>query len=632
VSRRLFEPGLLRSPQITSSAADWSGVPVARSEGAIFASMLTLTYTDSAMQKATLHPEHFVQFYDQDDFLLVEVSRFLTADLQAGDASLVIATPQHLEGLEQRLPGLARDRSRYLALDAASTLSQLMVNGVPDAERFQEVIGSALQQASRNGTRHVRAFGEMVSLLWEEGRHEAALRLEELWNDLAASCSFSLLCAYPMDGFHHAEHASSFLALCNAHSHVRPAESFRGNAGADDLHRQIAVLQQKATALETEIARRQDIERLLRQREQELSDFMENAVEGLHKVDADQKILWANKAELDMLGYEPGEYVGHSITEFHVDRDVIDDIWDKLRRGEALYGSPVRLRCKSGSIKYGELHSNALIEDGKLVYTRCYTRDVTDRVLLEAELQKRLDQLAESDQRKDEFLAMLGHELRNPLAAISTAAELMRLSDGPANLTRSRDIVARQAALMSRLVDDLLDISRINRGAIVLRTEEVLLREIIERAVETARPLIDQRNHHLSIDLPPEPVYLSGDRARLVQVVANLLNNAAKYTDPGGTIALSAFQDRADLLLCVRDNGIGLTEDLRARMFEPFVQAKDAFGRSLGGLGLGLTLVRKLVDLHSGRIEARSEGPGQGSEFVVCLPLPVAPAQADSAG
>jgi PAS domain S-box-containing protein len=578
------------------------------------------------MQKAAIRHEHFVQFYEKDDFLLAEVSSFLRAGLQAGHAGVVIATPQHLDGLEERLKGFALDRNRYIALDAAATLSQFMVDGYPDAQRFEKVVGSVLRRASRNGTRHVRAFGEMVSLLWAEGKHEAAFRLEELWNALAASHSFSLLCGYPMEGFHDAEHGSSFLDICGAHSQVRPAESFRGNADTDELHRQIAALQQQATALEAEVARRKETERMLRRREQELADFMGNAVEGLHQVGTDQTILWANKAELDMLGYEPAEYIGHSITEFHVDPDVIDDIWDKLRRGETLYNYPVRLRCKDGSIKHAELHSNALIEDGKLVHTRCFTRDVTERVRLEIELQRKLDQLAEVDQRKDEFLAMLGHELRNPLAAISTSVELMRLgSNDPASVNRSREIVARQATLMSRLVDDLLDVSRINRGTIVLKTEEILLGDIVDRAVELARPLIDQRNHCLALDLPAEPVRLSGDRARLVQVVANLLNNAAKYTDPGGNIGLSVQKDETELLLCVRDNGIGLTDDLRARMFEPFVQAKDDSGRTLGGLGLGLTLVRKLVDLHGGRIEARSEGPGQGSEFVICLPLPLAP-------
>jgi PAS domain S-box-containing protein len=545
-------------------------------------------------ETTTSRHQHFVQFYEQDEFLLDEVSGFLKTGLQAGHSCLVIATPQHLAGLDERLEGLSRDRSRYIALDAAATMSKFMIDGYPDARRFEDVIASALRRVSGNGTRRVHAFGEMVALLWAEGKHEAAVGLEELWNALAASNDFSLLCAYPLAGFHHAEHGSSFQRICDAHSQVRPAESFSMPAELDELNRQIAALQQKAAALEAEVARRKEIERLLRVREQELSDFMENSVEGLHQVGTDKTILWANKAELAMLGYEPEEYIGHPVTEFHVDVEVVEEIWAKLRRGEALYDHPARLRCKDGSIKHVELHSNALIEDGKLIYTRCFTRDVTDRVRLEGELQKRLEQLAESDRRKDEFIAMLGHELRNPLAAITTSVELMRLQDDdPSARSRRRDIVARQAALMSRLVDDLLDISRINRGTIVLKIEEVLLGDV------------------------------SGDRSRLVQVVANLLNNAAKYTDPEGNISLSVQKEGKELLLCVRDDGIGLTEDQREQIFEPFVQAKSSSGRSQGGLGVGLTLVRNLVTLHHGRVEARSEGLGRGSEFLVCLPLPV---------
>jgi PAS domain S-box-containing protein len=429
-----------------------------------------------------------------------------------------------------------------------------------------------------------------------------------------------------MDGFRHEEHGDSFLRICNSHREVRPTESFVETAEADALHRQVALLQQKAAALETEVTKRKESEQALRRRERELADFLENAVEGLHQVGADQTIVWANQAELDMLGYEPDEYIGHHIAEFHLDREVILSILGKLQRGEALYDQPARLRCKDGSVKHVLIHSNALIEDGELRHTRCFTRDVTERVRLERELQKKLDQLAEADRNKNEFLAMLGHELRNPLAAITSSVQLIQLrGDDPAQLARSCGVVARQTAMMTRLVDDLLDISRVTRGTIVLKPEEVRLDTIVERAIELVRPLLDERRHRLTLGLPAKPVRLSGDPARLVQVVANLLNNAAKYTDAGGNIDLSARPEGTELVLCVRDDGMGMTADLLERVFEPFVQAKDSMQRARGGLGIGLTLVRNLVDLHGGRVEAHSEGPGRGSEFVVCLPLPMVP-------
>jgi PAS domain S-box-containing protein len=579
----------------------------------------------TSKQKADGGQGHFVQFYEEDDFLIREVSGFIGAGLQAGQAGIVIATQRHLQDLEQRLTAWpsALDPDQYIALDASEMLSRLLVDGSLDERRFAEAVGSILRRATQNGRRHACIFGEMVALLQAEGRSDDALRLEELWNDLASTHSFSLLCAYPVEQFRDEKHSGAFVHICNAHSRVSPAESFVETAGVDELRRQVALLQQKASALEAEVAKRKQAEQALRQRESELEDFLENAVQGLHKVGSDGRILWANKAELDMLGYSLDQYIGRHIAELHVDAEVIDKILNKLRRGEALYDYPARLRCGDGSIKHVLIHSNALLENGEIVHTRCFTRDITEKVRLEQELQKRVEQLAETDRRKNEFLAMLGHELRNPLAAIVNAAELMRLcGDNLAHLARMREIVARQSATMARLVDDLLDISRVTRGKIALRRENVLLATVVERAVELVQPLIEERGHRLTLDLPAEPVSLFGDAARLVQVLTNLLHNAAKYTDPGGNISLEAHAtDGENLRLALRDDGMGLTAELREQVFEPFIQAPGSLEQARGGLGIGLTLVRSLVELHGGSVEALSDGPGRGSEFVVRLPI-----------
>ncbi len=576
-----------------------------------------MSYT-SAMQRSPSAHEHLVQLYENDAFLIDQVAEFIGVGLRAGEAGIVIATRPHLDELAQRLDMCD---GQCIALDAAETLSRFMVDGWPDEQRFTAIIEDLLQRA-QNGNRPMRAFGEMVALLWEDGKQEAALHLEELWNGLLRAHSFSLLCAYPMRNFGQEEHGPLFFQVCDVHSGVRPAESFIGTAIPDELQRQIARLQQKAAALETEVARRRQVEQALRERERELSDFLENAVEGLHKVGADGTILWANKAELDMLGYSPEEYIGHSIIEFHADREAIQRILETLKSGEALYDCTATLRCRDGSLKHVQIHSNVLFENGKFIHTRCFTRDVTDRVRLEAERQQRLEQLAEIDRRKNEFLAMLGHELRNPLAAIVNAAELIRLSNyDPVYLPRTREIVARQSARMSRLVDDLLDIARINQGKIEIKTTVVELGTLVEQAVELVRPLIEERGHRLTLDLPAGPTTLTGDSTRLVQVVGNLLHNAAKYTRPDGNISLSARVEGTDLWLSVRDDGVGLTPELRERIFEPFIQAPDSREQARGGLGIGLTLVRTLVDLHGGSIEAHSDGPGCGSEFVVRLPL-----------
>jgi signal transduction histidine kinase len=240
----------------------------------------------------------------------------------------------------------------------------------------------------------------------------------------------------------------------------------------------------------------------------------------------------------------------------------------------------------------------------------------------EAELRKKVELLADASRRKDEFLAMLGHELRNPLAPVTTALQLMRLhSDEPLRVTRARETIERQVEHMTRLIDDLLDVSRITRGKIELRQEAVVISTLVARAVEAARPVIDERGHRLTLDLPDEPVTLSADPARLEQVLANLLNNAAKYTDVGGRIWLRAFVDAGQLVLSVKDNGAGLTSAMRDHVFDLFVQGPEVRAYARGGLGIGLTLVRRLVEMHGGTVEARSDGPGQGSEFIARLPI-----------
>jgi len=564
---------------------------------------------------------HFVQFYEEESFLIEEVSGFLETGLRAGQGGVVIATRPHLDQLAARMKsrGVA---IKYLALDADETLSRILTDGYPDERLFEDVIGAVMRRVSHQGRRKVCAFGEMVALLAEEGRHEAAIRLEELWNDLAHTYAFGLLCAYPLKNFQDAEHGDSFTRICEAHAHVHPAESYVETVTSDELLREVARLQQKAAALENEIEKRRQAEQDLRRRERVLSDFLENAVEGLHQVGADGTILWANRAELEMLGYEPDQYIGHPIAEFYVDRETIDDILAKLARRETLYNHPARLRCADGSIKHVLIHSNVLFENGEFIHTRCFTRDVTDKVRLEMDLQNGIEQLAELDRRKDQFLAMLGHELRNPLAAIVTGVEVMRRrSDDADSNRRVLEILARQSATMSRLVDDLLDISRISRGKITLRKETLQLATLVERAVELVRPLIDERGHRLTLGLPAEPVSVFGDDARLVQLLSNLLHNAAKYTEAGGNIWLNASVDGTDLLLCVRDDGVGLTPELCEQVFEAFVQAPGALEQARGGLGIGLTLVRNLVGLHGGTVQAFSDGPGRGCEFVIRLPL-----------
>lgn len=586
--------------------------------------------TTSPLQQS----EHFVQFYERDPYLLDSVSTYLQTGYESGEPLLVIATRPHREGLEERLAAGgfdlagALEKKRYVALDAAESLSKFMVDGRPDGRLFDEVVGGALRAAIPPGEPiRVRAFGEMVGLLWAEGNRDGAVRLEQLWNDLARNHDFSLLCAYPIGGFNDEEHGQQFLEICGEHARVVPAESYAALETREERLRSVSELQQKASSFEAAVAQRREAQKALRRQEEELSDFLENAVEGLHKVGPDGRILWANRAELELLGYTAAEYVGHPIAEFHEDPEVIEDILACLMRGETVSNRPARLRCKDGSIRHVLIHANGYWEDGRFVHSRCFTRDVTERMRLEDELRKRLAEQAEADHRKDEFLAMLGHELRNPLSPIVTALQVMRLrSDDPETTARAREVIERQTQRMTRLVDELLDVSRIMQGKVELREENVALPAVVQGAVEQARRMIDERGHRLLLDLPVEPIWLRADPARLEQVLANLLLNAAKYTDVGGRIVLEATRDRNEVRISVRDNGIGLSPESRDQIFELFVQGPDPLKRAGGGLGVGLTLVRRLVRLHGGTVEAASDGPGRGSEFVVRLPLRTAPA------
>jgi len=253
-------------------------------------------------------------------------------------------------------------------------------------------------------------------------------------------------------------------------------------------------------------------------------------------------------------------------------------------------------------------------------------------VFRDASLERSVQQaLRDADRKKDEFIAVLAHELRNPLAPILQASQMLQNPAATAQQQRwGQQVIDRQAKTMGRLLDDLLDVSRITRGTLEIRKQRVALAALVEGAVETTRSTIDARDHTLELRLPEEPVELDADPVRMTQVIANLLMNAAKYTDPGGRIVLTALRDGPELMLSVADNGIGLKSQALNTLFDMFVQVEEARHRHEGGLGIGLALARRLVELHGGSIEVRSPGVGQGSEFIVRLPCRVQSQQSHS--
>jgi signal transduction histidine kinase/CheY-like chemotaxis protein len=248
-------------------------------------------------------------------------------------------------------------------------------------------------------------------------------------------------------------------------------------------------------------------------------------------------------------------------------------------------------------------------------------REMAQRIRLEEELRQRAAELADAHRRKDEFLAMLAHELRNPLAPVRSGLHIIKqLGISGTPLEKVQQIMERQVELLVHLVDDLLDLSRIAHGKIHLVKQKVNLASVVQPAVEACKPLIESRRHELTVSLPEEPLHLQADPTRLEQILINLLNNAAKYTNEGGHIELHARQADGEVVIRVRDNGIGVSPEMVCRIFEPFQQDDWVSGNASVGLGVGLTLVRRLTELHGGRVEVHSAGVGQGSEFVVHLP------------
>jgi PAS domain S-box-containing protein len=376
---------------------------------------------------------------------------------------------------------------------------------------------------------------------------------------------------------------------------------------------------------EDELARQRLRADRLGHSERRFRRLLEKLPAGAYACDAAGLITYFNQHAVQLWGRAPklndpvDRFCG-SFKLFAADGTPIThaDCWMALalQTGEEYLAQEILVERPDGSRLTVLAHAAPLHDDaGNLLGAVNILVDITE--------QKRAQEaLREMDRRKDEFLATLAHELRNPLAAIRNALHILRKTGGGGEAGgRVRDVLERQVGNLVRLVDDLLDVSRVTRGKIELRRERVELAAVVRSALETSRPLLDEAGHELTVSLPPEPVYLWADPLRLAQVFLNLLNNAAKYTEPGGRIRLGAELAGNEVLVRVRDTGVGIPAEMLPRVFDLFVQGDRATRYSGGGLGIGLSLVRSLVQLHGGTVRAHSAGPGQGSEFVVRLPL-----------
>ncbi len=353
--------------------------------------------------------------------------------------------------------------------------------------------------------------------------------------------------------------------------------------------------------------------------------LFETAKDGVLILDSETgRITDANPFMSELLGYSHAHFLDKELWEIGLfsDKSANEAAVRTLQQNGYIRYEHLPLETNRGLRVEVEVVANAYREDRHSVI-QCNIRDITERSRLEKLMQEQAVALADLHRRKDEFLAMLGHELRNPLAPITNAVQLLRLQKNKGKLqNKACTIIERQVGQLTRLVDDLLEVSRITTGKIHLQQERITLNGIVDRAIETTRPLIDQRGHELTVSLSPQPIWLYADAARLEQVVVNLLTNAAKYTADGGHISLAVQQEGDEAVLRVRDTGVGITPELLPHIFELFTQAERSLDRSQAGLGIGLCLVQRLVEMHGGRVEADS-ALGRGSEFVVRLPVSV---------
>lgn len=735
---------------------------------------------------------HAVQFYEQEDFLVDRVASFLAAGIGAGEPCVVIATGEHNDLFAERLRSLGAGTDGVTFLDARSTLDALLDRGMPDREKFRQVIGNALAGAG-GSLRRVRAYGEMVDLLWRDGEPDAAIRLEELWNDLASHYAFTLLCAYPLANFYRESDCARFEAVCDAHDSVRGTER-SASEDAETRERRMAILEQRAAALELEVAQRKQLERRLsealalrRRSEELLRDFFENGAVGLHWVAGDGTIEWANDAELKLLGYTREEYIGRNIAEFHADSGTINDILGCLTRNEEIRDYEARLIAKDGSYRWVSINSNVLFEDGKFVHTRCFTHDITARKRLEEQnalllevtslltrtldYRTRLQTLArlivprladwcaidlarddgyervvlahsdpqleergarlrerwparrehdlvlrvlrsgepeivstvteealaaaaqdeehlselrrlglrsvmvvpmmgfgrvvgaitfvaaekagrftqddlplaidlgvragalieiarlyhvaqETNRAKDDFLATLSHELRTPLTAILGWARMLSVGGLDDETFRTAVATIEQSArTQASLVDDLLDVSRVVSGKLSLENEPVDLGTVVGDVIRTMHVTAGAKGIALSVSGLEERFVVQGDSTRLQQIVWNLVSNAIKFSEGGAKVDVRLEQVRRHARIIVSDRGRGIAPSFLPHVFEPFRQADSSPARSHGGLGLGLAVVKYLVEAHGGTVMAHSDGIGTGATFTVTLPL-----------
>jgi PAS domain S-box-containing protein len=674
--------------------------------------------------------EHFVQFCETDTFLMNSVSEFIGAGLRAGDTCIVLATKPHRESLEERLKedGLevvvARMRGQYVPIDAAAALSKFMVDGSPDPGRFFEVVGGIIERATTSRHR-VRIFGELVALLWADGNRAAAICLEEFWNDLGKTHSFSLFCTYPMHGFDGEVYEAEFTEICNQHSQVIPAESYTLLSSPDERLRAITLLQLRAHSLEAEIAERKGAEEQLRISENRYRRLFEASKDGILMVDPRTRtIIDANPFMTELLGYTRAQLLAKELWQIGLfkDRKANLEALRELQEKHVLRYETLPLQTQDEQRRYVEFVSTLYQANGHEVI-QCNLHDITERKQAEAkfrwlfdsyllgvfvsdfagtfldandafldllgytreELQagtmqrdaltppeffslshiavkalqetgtsstyekeylhksgKRIPVLVavtrieqtdtcigfvldiserkELDRRKDEFIRMASHELKTPVTSLKGFLSLLQRRLATHGDEKELHYLARmdaQVHKLTKLINDLLDLSKMQTGQLVYREErfdlDALVQEIVENVQETTQ------TYHLLLEGQTQAEAF-GDRDRVGQVLINLLNNAIKYSPQANRVLVRVAKDQSKVFLSVQDFGIGIAREHQQKIFERFYQVTDLEEKTYPGLGIGLYISCEIVKRHGGQIWVESQ-KGEGATFHFTLPL-----------
>jgi PAS domain S-box-containing protein len=536
--------------------------------------------------------EHGVFFYENERTLFDRIGAFIAEGFEESASVLVVATPEHWRGFRRALEARGIDvetaalHGTLVSMNARETLDSLMSDGALDATRFDTNVGEVVRRLSGR----VRIYGEMVDLLCRDGRSDAALTLEELWNDLCDECDITLFCAYDMSCFVKDE-GRLFRSVCASHDRAHPAasptESFR----------------------------------LLVESVRDYAIFM---------LDPRGVVRTWNAGAERIKGYRADEIIGTHFSAFYTRPDADSGKCEHELEAATAEGrfedEGWRVR-KDGTTFWANVVITALHNpNGELVGFAKVTRDLSERKRAEEE-RIRLARAEEANRVKDEFLATFSHELRTPLNSILGWAKLLISHGTDPYVAKGLATIVRNAQAQARLVEDLLDISRVVSGKLDIELGAVDFATIVRDAVDSVRPAAQAKG--LTVDFRPygSSVRLIGDATRLVQVVSNILTNAVKFTDRGGTVHVTLdVTGGATARLRIQDTGRGIDPTFLPHVFERFRQDDTSAGRRVGGLGLGLAIVHHLVTLHGGSVLAESEGRDRGATFTIMLPVERPPA------